>query len=514
MTSKKSCSIILIVFMLVMACLLAGCAQEQAEKDLVVAVKSDIGSIEPDQMKQATFLVYQGLVTLEPNLNLAPCLAVSWQASAGGTEWTFNLRKGVKFHDGSEFKANDVKVSFERIMHEKGTSYWQENLVKIECPDEYTVKFALTKPNYLFPNLLTHYDSAIISDTALDAEGKIVKPIGTGPFVFEDWQKDNKIVLKANKDYWDGAPRLKGVVLRVIPDPDVAVSALEAGEIDMTLLFQSVTHAPRVKQNPDLKLMSTVGDVNNMLAMNITREPFNDLKVRQAINHAIEKKQTIKTILGDAAEPQDYMFCSIWDKYLNKSAPCYEYSPEKAKELLAEAGWKDVDGDGILEKNGKKLEFDIEYRMNAADHAKLGEVIQSQLAKVGVKVNLLPVETGALAKKTREQNYDTYLTGQWANIYHEPGPVYEYYFKRKGIFEIWSSEETDSLIADLKTTSDQDDRIKIHHLIQQNVMENAPVVYLYNEKYVMAMKKEIEGFEVCAEFWHMFCTLDKTYIKN
>ncbi len=269
--------------------LLTGCAEKQSEATIVVATKSDIGSIEPSQMKQVTFLVYQGLVTLDPKLNNTPCLATSWQPSADGKEWTFNLRKGVKFHDGSEFDSNDVKVTFERLK-ESGL-ITDVGLERVECPDKHTVKFILKEPNFMFPNLLTSYNYAIISETALDPDGKLLKVIGTGPFIFEDWIKGDRVVLKANQEYWAGRPRLDKVIVRIITEPEVAVSALEAGEIDMTLLFQAVSHINRVKQNPNLKIVSTIGDVNNMLVMNVSRMPFNDLKVRKALNYAIEKNK-------------------------------------------------------------------------------------------------------------------------------------------------------------------------------------------------------------------------------
>lgn len=520
---KKVLGILLIGFVLISGCI-QGPETESGGKtrqELTMGILEDIGGLEPGSSNglwQLTFLVYDGLVKHDTEYNKIPGLAESWEMSEDGKEWTFDLRKGVKFHDGSDFSCGDVKFTFEKRVEDmkkgKGVAMGLRFLERIECTDDYTAKFVFSKPNFIFASDLSMQTNPVMSTTAFDGEGNVKEAIGTGPFKLIEWVKSQQIIFEKNPDYWSGPVKLDKIIVKIIPSPETLAMALESGEIDLMNCEGSLTTVPTLKLNPDIRIESKVTSNTNMVYMKTQKEPFNDLRVRRAINYAIDKTAIVNAHLADTAAPAGYMFAPAFKRFINSDAKNYGFDREKAKELLAEAGWLDSDGDGVVEKNGKPFKVTLTIRSDSAEDRVVGESIQSQLKEVGIDASLKPVEYSTLRGIKGKGDFDLLLCGQWYIPHDDPSNNYRAYFSSKGTFKMYTNETLDDLIDRFEITGDPEERLKLHHEIQKEIMDNAPAAYLYNGFQNVAMRKYVKGVESYTGYWNIYRSLDQVYIEE
>ncbi|MEX2543072.1 MAG: ABC transporter substrate-binding protein [Trueperaceae bacterium] len=419
--------------------------------------------------------VFEGLARVDRNGAIVPALAESWEVSDDGLTLTFELRRNVKFHDGSDFGGDDVVAKFERAMDPDSGHTHPEYYEAIEevTSEGSTVTFSLSRPSSALLYNLARPDSVIYP--AGTAESQRSAPVGTGPFRFVEWVAGSEVRLERFDDYYiDGIPYLDAVTFRIIGDPNARFAALQAGDIDMIGVALSPESAIQAEAAPNLKVTRGSNTTEITMALNNTREPLNDPLVRQAITHAIDKSAIVEganfgfgTVIGTHATPVE--------PYWLELEP-YPFDPERARELLAEAGY----GDGL------SLRFELPEPYNIERTA--GQVIAQQLAEVGVNVELSVVEWGTWVQRIfLGGDYDMTIIGHSEprdiNVYGNPDYYYHYDNPRIG-----------ELLDEAELATSQEAATESYREIARIIAEDAVNVWTFNPAYLVAAKQELYGY--------------------
>ncbi|PLY01536.1 MAG: peptide-binding protein [Desulfuromonas sp.] len=449
--------------------------------------------------------VYNGLVRYDKNYILEGALAESWEISEDNLSITFHLRKGVKWHDGAPFTSADVMFTYKLYIDpEVPTSYAEDyrQVVEATAPDPYTFKVTYAQP---YAPALESWGLAIHPLHLL--EGKditksplIRKPIGTGPYRFVKWDAGERVVLEANADYFEGEPYLRRVIYRVIPDQSTQFLELQSGGLDFMGLtpiqYQTQTDTPVFTRN--FNKYKYLGFGYTYLGYNLEKELFRDKRVRQAIAYAIDKQEIIDGVLlglGEIATgpyKPDHWVC-------NKQVKRYSYDPEKAKQLLAAAGWSDSDDDQVLDRNGKPFAFTIVTNQGNDLRAKTAEIIQRRLRDVGIAVKIRVVEWATFLKEfIFTGNFDATILG-WTggpepdqyNIWHSSKTA-----PRELNFIKYNNPEVDQLLEKGRRIFDRGERKKIYDRFQDILADEQPYTFLYVGYSLPAVAKRFRGIEV------------------
>jgi len=419
--------------------------------------------------------VQECLVKVDKNGKLVPWLAERWYTT-DSKNYTFFLRKGVRFHNGRELRAADVKFVLERAANPETKHPFQkryEIIREIIVKDDYTVSIALKEVNANFLLEMARQGSVIYPREAVDTLKSA--PMGTGPFTVADWVRGDRVVLAKNKDYYvKGLPHLDKVTFRFIPDPNSALAALKSGDIDVSAFGLGPENVVDLKKDPRFQVI--LGDTTNdvILAMNNSKKPYSDKRVRLAITHAINKEEVLKgamfglgRVLGSNVDPLNPYFVDM-----SKAVP---YDPAKAKKLLAEAGYP----------NG----FDAVLRVSPQYYytVRTGEVLVSQLAKVGVKVKIEQIEWGQwLSQVYKDANYDLTIIG-----HAEPWDIINY--ANPGYYYRWDNKDFQALFKESEQTVDDKKRREQFARMQKMMADEAPVVWLYMHPRLVVAKKGVTG---------------------
>jgi peptide/nickel transport system substrate-binding protein len=459
----------------------AGPAHAQAPQNLVVQASTEPPGLDltatPASATAGVVLynVQECLVKVDRTGKIAPWLAERWNTT-DNRNYTFFLKKGVRFHNGRELKAADVKFVFERAMNpETKHPYprYYEAIGDIIVKDDYAITFSLKTLNANFLLNLARQGSVIYPREAVDTLKSA--PIGTGPFRFEEWVRGDRIVLVKNKDYHvQGLPKLDRVTFRFIADPNAVLAALKAGDVDFSNFGLGAEHVQELAK--DARFSIIVGDTTSdvILAMNNARKPFSDVRVRRAITHAINKPDVLKgamfgmgKILGTNVDPLNPYYVDM-----SNAMP---HDPARARKLLAEAGYP----------NG----FDAVLRVSPQYQytVRTGEILVDQLRKVGVNVKIEQIEWGQwLSRVWKEAEYDLTIIGHaesW-DIANYANP--KYYFR-------YDSAKFQELFAKSEVTLDDKARRDLYLQMQKMLVEDAPAVWLYMHPRLAVAKKGVQG---------------------
>ena len=513
----------MILSMIIITLLLAGCSgnttannQTAAPTDgvstvpqeIVIGEEYDLLSIDPadGMFDDAQILVYNGLVELDTNFMQVPGLAEVFNMSEDGKTWTFNLRKGVKFHDGTPWNAEAAKINIERYRDRLAT------LDTIETPDDYTLILHLTQPTADLASTLAQTTMSMVAPSALDGEGKMTEAVGTGPYKLTSWKKDVEYIFEANPDFWDGTVNIKKITFKVITDHQSRAMALESGEIDMMSGYGALSAIKQFMNDDRFQLIMKTQNTSAVMFFNIEKSPLSSLKVRQAISHALDLDTMVNNLLVGLASPPKGFFSPAYGDIVNPDViPTYDV--EKAKTLLAEDGWV-AGSEGILEKNGNKLAIKLTYSMSNTEDALLAPVMKDELGKIGIDVTLTPVEDAALWDLATEKDFDLLIIGQWFIPTDEPAMNYSRgYWHTNSNCPIYTSPELDALIDELAITMDKSKRVELHHKIQAKIMENAPTLMLYHRNSIRLAKKNITNFDISSGCWHINTKLKDAVVK-
>ncbi len=468
---------------------------QAAEKVLKIRMGGGIAGIDPATIFQIenqsiALNVYNGLVKYNEKTNdIEPDLATSWNISGGGKVYTFNLRKGVKFHKGfGAFTAEDVKYSYDRVVKpETGSRYSGEfqNVVKTEILNPYKIRFTLKKA-FNFLHKVAINQGHIVKKAAVEKFGDDypLNPVGTGPFVFDKWIQGSEVHLVANKDYFEGPPKIDRVVMIVIKEETAAEIAFLNREIDIFWAMRSADVIKRLKKDSRVTVQARPANHTINFVLNTTYKPLGNKKVRQAIAHAINRKAIVEdffqNLMGIA---RSAALTSNFPEY-SDNVRQYKYDPERAKKLLAEAGYPqgfDLDVIGI----------------SLFPYSEIPVIIAEDLRKVGINPTIKIIERSAYGQARAKGEIQTAITG----IVGGPDPDHP----------LWRLYHTssyppgmntaqygaiDSLLEEAQVEQDPKRRLKLYEQIQQQVVEDIPVIPLYEAFLYQAINNNVKGLEL------------------
>lgn len=459
-------------------------------KDTVVwAQGADVTSLDPHQGKetpavQVTDQIFDTLTVVDAATGeLKPQIAESWDQESD-TSYTFHIRKGVKFHDGSELKAEDVKFSLDRAIGSAAVSYIVDFISSVEVVDDYTVKMELKAPYAPALRNLSVPFAAIVPKAAVEAGEAAFQqnPIGSGPYKFVEWKQGDSVTLERFDDYYDGAAETQKLVMKVIPEAAQRTIALETGEVDLAydLLPNDLE---KVRSNSALQLFEAPSLTCFYISMNMNKAPFDNQKVRDAVNYAIDRQLIIDTIASGSGEPADAIIAPGVFGYSSPGA--YEYNPEKAKELLAEAGFA----------NGFETSIWVNDNQTRVE---VCQAVQAMLQDVGITCSIEVMEFGSFISRTTAGEHDM---GYFGWVTSTTDADYTYYSLEHssqqgaaGNRSFIADPEVDKLVETGRTSTDETVRLKAYEDLAVKLKEvnnNAPVYYT---TITAGANAKVEGF--------------------
>jgi len=461
--------------------------------------------------------VYDGLTRYKDGtLEVEPSLATSWDITDDGKVYTFKLRKGVKFHDGSDFNAETVKFHFDRMLDKKHPyhntgpfplSFFFSAIKETEVVDKYTVRMKLDKPYAPLLSNLAYPTGLIVSPASVKKYGKEYgrNPAGTGPYKFAEWKSNEKVVIEANRSYWGGAPKLKAVIFRPITDSNTRVTEMLSGGLDMMVEVQpdSVGLFERSKK---FTVYEQAGPHLWFLILNMKEGPFKDKRVRQAVNYAVNKKSLVENVLQGtatvAAGPTPEAFAWAY----NESLQPYPYNPEKAKQLIKDAGY-----------TGARLKFYVtDGGSGMLDPVAMGTAIQADLAKVGLKVEIETYEWNTFLSKVNPGLEGKADMAEMAWMTNDPDTL-PYLALRSGAWPdkggfnsgYYSNPEVDKLLEAARVSTSQTERAELYKKMQKIVQEDAPWAFIANWKQNAVTSSKVKNFKLQPSFFLLLHEVEK-----
>ena len=455
---------------------------EAQEWDLIVGMPIEPPNLDPTTaapvaIREVTWLnIYEGLVQLDRNGEVQPLLADSWEVSEDGLTYTFQLREGVTFHDGTSLEASDVKFSFERARSPESTNAQKhifEPIAEIETLDDHTVIIRLSEPSGNFLYYLAWGDAVIVAPESADSNQ--MQPIGTGPFRFEQWVRGDRIELSAFEDYWNAeAVQLERVTFRFINDPQAQVAALRAGDVHA---FPNLA-APELfaELTRDERFTTIVGNTEGEIVagLNNKRPPLDDVRVRRALMHAIDRSVLIEGAYSGFGQPIGSHFSPNHPAYVDMT-DILPYDPQRARELLAEAGYSD----------GLSLTIKTPQMAYASRSA---ELIAAMLAEVGIMLEIRPTEFPAQWIEEVFTNKDYEMT-----IVAHTEPLDIDIYQREGYYFQYDNPEFRELIAQASRTFDEGECFQLYAEAQRILAEDVPALFLFQLPKLGVWDARLEG---------------------
>lgn len=458
---------------------------------------------------RVTHNVFETLLEYDQNLELQPKLATEYSSSEGGLTWTFKLREGVKFHDGTDFNAEAVVFNFDRWMdpenpyHQGDFPYYpflyggfkgdENHLIEhVKATGDHELEIKLKRKTAPFLSYLAISMFGIASPAAIEKYGDTLNehPVGTGPFMFEEWSRNKTITLAKNPEYWmEGKPYLDKLIFQVIPENAARLNALQTGEIDV-LDGMNATDTSSVENADGLELLKRPSFNIGYMAFNTEKAPFDNPLVRQAINMAVDKDNIVDAFYNGLADvATSPLPPSLWSH--DDSLEKYDYNVEEAKKLLKEAGFE----------NGfkTKLHTMSNPRPYMPEPMKIAEAIQSDLAKVGIEAEIVSMEWATYLEDTKAGAHDMALYG-WTGVMADPDNFLYPNLSKTNTnvpaqnIAFYKSDEFTALITEARETIDQDKRIELYKQAQQLFQKDAPWLMLAYTTPPLAQMDYVEGY--------------------
>ncbi len=520
----------------VAAPLVAGCSgfrtAEDAARRLIIAINMDVRTLDPALANMALdgsiiCLIHENLTWFDSQFRLIPRLALSWESPDDALTWIFKLRPGVKFHDGTEFNAEAVKSHFDRIL-DPATQSNRRNKVQdmefAEVMDPLTVRFRMKKPYSVWPEVLRDAFASIASPTATAkaeataraANAAQVKsaggaagsappvpktspeyyrdfPTGTGPYMFEAYEPDQYILLRRNPDHRDAALyTFEQVEFRPVREPTTRLISLEQARVDVGAIMEA--HIQPAEKAGLVRVSSVPALRVSYIGLNCQKPPFNDVRVRQAVNYAVNRDDIVKHVFRGHADPMLGPLPPSLPAF-NREMETYDYSPDRARELLDQAGLK----------NGVDVDL---WAMDSVEHTNLAVILSEQLRNVGVRLNIIRYDRAVYWDKfdayltsdgkkypTKEGVFDMFIAG-WTGGEIPHGYLY-YLFRStdssNAIF--YENAEVDRLLAESLHTADPVERDKIYKRLQAIIVDEAPWIFAYHPRVILGVNPRLPNFE-------------------
>ena len=502
--------------------LVAGLRPASAKDTIVVGWEADMTTLDPAKTVGAHELryamqVFEGMWRLEgSSTQIRPSLATQWRNSGDGKEWTFTLRPGVRFHDGTPLRAQDVAWSYERWMDPKHPysdppygvpQYNLRALDKVLAVDDRTVKFVLKRVDALFEsNMLWPNAGGIVSPEAVKKAGKrgfATKPVGTGPWRVAEWTKGVRLILERNNDHWGNPPVLRRLIIKPVPEDAVRLGQLKTGDVDVIVALppQFITS---VLSDPSLKLMRSVASHLWWVALNLREKPLSDKRVRQALNYGVNKEAIVRALLkGGAQLARGPMMVGSWaeDTTLNP----YPHDPRRARELLAAAGYP----------NGFRTRFWVpESGSGMLAPKDIAVMVQAQLKEIGVVVDIVTQEWTSYvgqygAEGLAPKGKPAY--GMAEMSWNTPPPDPAHYMDATLKTEsfppagynpgFYSNPEFDRLVTEAGRIMDREKRKRLYQRAQRIAYEDAPWIFMFSAENLVAARSNVQGLVANPSPW-------------
>lgn len=482
---------------------------------LITALNADIQTADVQKTSkdyQTPMNIYDRLVDIEVddagNSSIVPNLAESWDISADGLEYTFHLRQGVKFHNGNDFTAEDVLYTFDRMLTTDGavnTEFIDQikganellegtatELEGVEVIDDYTIKVTLKEPFAGFLACISTPGVSIYDSEATEAAGDQfgmdpTVTIGTGPFKFSSWTFNDQLVLTRNDDYWKGASALPGVVVKIIPDTETQTMMFESGELDIIDLDFVTDAIDRFTETYPDQIVSGPRVGTTYFTMNFNIEPFDDVKVRQAVQMSIDRQAILDALYGGRGQVEQGIFPHGLIGF-NGSQTVIEYNPEAAKALLAEAGY----ADGFT--------MEIAADSSASDTVTMAlEIIKAQLEEVGINAEIKNYDQSTWLDTRKSGELGSFMS-TWTADYNDPDNFIYTFFGNEEKSKIRSINYPDTAVMErvskARAIVDEGERIAEYNALEEKLIhEDAAWVPMYSRTHLFAASKRVQGFE-------------------
>ena len=459
--------------------------------------------------------IYNRLIETKPGTtDLEPALATEWKGSEDSKTWTFQLRLGVKFHDGTDFDAEAVKFNFERWWDDKnefgyrnaGKSYaiWnalfggvkskpESFLQNIVVEGKDTIKFVLKQPFAAFPSAVSSSYFGMASPAAIKKAGAQYgtpssQAVGTGPYVFKEWRSGDRIVLEKNPNYWkEGLPKTNQLVMRFITDPAARLAQLRAGTIDITVDL-APDQLKEVQADANLDSLKRPSLNVGYLALNPSYEPLAKPEVRQAIAQAINKQEIVKAFWGELGQNTPHFPPPSLQEYNSETVQAYQFNPQTAKQLLAQAGYP----------NGFPLQlwYMPVSRPYFPNPKPIAEAFAADLNAIGIKVNLQTKDWAAyLADRNKKPGFQAFMLG-WTGDYGDPDNFYYAHFGPGATKDIgdWKNDQVIQLLDQGRATGDKAARTKIYKQVDELLSKEAVRIPIVHSEPLLAKRKRISGW--------------------
>lgn len=480
---------------------------KSGDNDLVIAIEGSVSGLDPQNVTDTNGIsacmgMYETLLTFDDDGKIVGKLAESYDVSDDNLTYTFHLRKGVKFHDGTDFTAQSVIDNINRVSNSaNGLSRRRlfvvtdsdgnetSRIANMEATDDNTLVITLAQPYNVFLNKLTQF--MIISPSALEQYGNDIMyhPCGTGPFVFKDRTEGDHTTMVANKDYWGGAPKVDSVTIKEVPEAGSRTAMLQTGEADMVYPFTS-DQMSAVTGNTDINVSASYSNIMRYVTLNMDLKELSDVKVRQAMNYAIDKNAYIKVMYDGHALPATSCVPNCISYY--KEEPAYEYNLDKAKELMKEAGYE----------NGFTLTL---WGDNTTQEIKGMTFVQQELAQIGITVDVQPMEPATVSDKIYVDKQDAEINMWYVNwsasdrsfdssvraLLHSsmvpPTSANTAYY---------SNADFDKNLDDALAETDDAKLTELYGKCQDDVWNDCPWLFLGNDQILYATKGYVSGVGV------------------
>lgn len=489
---------VIVAVFIAMACSKA--RREGGAQDIVAGLGRDAGGVYGHAHHlQPLTRIFETLISYGYDNEIIPQLAEAWEVSDDGLVWTFHLRQGVRFHDGTAFDAQAARFALE--MHNRKHPGHCGDLVAIKAIDHYRLQITHAEPFAPLLYELGWFLFSMAAPSAFDAEGNIIEAIGTGPFKAQHWVPDEELVLVRNDDYWGKRPRLEKITLKKIPDPATRIMALQAGEIDMIIDSGGVLpdDMEMLAHDPEIRVLQTPQCMSHYLILNCRIPPFNDPDARRAMHNAIDRQAIVEDLLGVGKVATSILpTCVVEWHHPSCMTP---YDPDRAGALMRAAGFGDNNGDGFLDKGGNELHLTIlltTQQVAMGPNRILAEHIQDKLRAIGIRSEISVLEKGAYyAAVNRGENHHILL-----GAYPFLGPHNVLYrsFHSKGDWNLrgnfYCNRRMDDLLELGKRTMDKPARKTLYDEVQQLACRDAVIMPLFEAVLINAVRSDIRGYKL------------------
>jgi nickel transport system substrate-binding protein len=504
--------------------LLSGCGQKEAASSVSTAASEPAAAVNGSD-QELVFVNYRDIRDLNPHLYAGEmyaqsilydtlvsitedgyegCLAESWTISEDGKIYTFKIRDGVTFSDGTVCDANAILANFNAVIENKDRHTWLEMmnlLVGVSAPDDHTFVIELSEAYYpMLTELGCIRPFAMISPNCMingSTKDGVSGYIGTGPYVLTDFETDQYAVFERNENYWGEKPEIERITVKVIPDNQTRIMALESGEIDL-IFGKNMLDADAISQYVDsdkFEVALSNPTSTRHIVLNTTNEILSDTAVRQALQHATNRTAISEGIFYGLEQPADTLYAATVP-YCDVELTPYEYSTETASSMLDEAGWI-MGSSGIREKGGKKLELDLLYNSDSVTEKTISEYLQSEYLKLGISLNIHGEEEQSYRDNMKAGNFDMVFNICWGMPYDPQSslaamraPVYGDFAAQQGLAD---KKEIDQAITDILTTTDEEERQELYRFVLTRLHEDAVYIPLTFECNKALYTKNLQG---------------------